>query len=240
MRSEIHNVLLAQQVSLLSQILLGQTLTGKSEDVATNPLVGALLQNLQPNTRGQCAESKPPDAVVKETSHTTPLLKINKNLKTPLNYFRGIPLIQLPEDRKINPPKLIINKKPEVAKISSKSTPGSFRMLRAPPPPQHPPLNDPIQKTEFPLKMPEAHKDPIKPKLIPLKRDTQSSTLPHFINIRPLPDPDSRPIRLINPKEVLGLRRLRVNLFKFVSSSSLSSNLSRWMLLKRSQLLLLL
>ena len=46
-RDEIHNVLLAQQVSLLSQILLGQTMSGNNPGAAQISTVSEILRNLQ-------------------------------------------------------------------------------------------------------------------------------------------------------------------------------------------------
>ena len=46
-RDEIHNVLLAQQVSLLSQILLGQTLSGSNQGIAQMSSVAEILRNMQ-------------------------------------------------------------------------------------------------------------------------------------------------------------------------------------------------
>ena len=56
-RDEIHNVLLAQQVSLLSQILLGQTMTGGGQGVAQMSDVAEMLKNLQ-GSKPQCSSVK--------------------------------------------------------------------------------------------------------------------------------------------------------------------------------------
>ena len=69
-QSEIQNVLLAQQVSLLSQILLGQTMIGSGQGVAQMSTVADVLNNLQ-GLRFQ--------APVGASSQTTADGKKNKN-----------------------------------------------------------------------------------------------------------------------------------------------------------------
>nr|XP_026692817.1 uncharacterized protein LOC100176591 isoform X1 [Ciona intestinalis] len=104
-RSEINNVLLAQQVSLLSQILLGQTLTGGSQR-GGNPLVGNILQSLLPTAPPSVAnEPKVEKQEVHEESHK----KVHDHVyhmkpSQPKKDF-GIPLFHVPGITKSHDPK---------------------------------------------------------------------------------------------------------------------------------------
>uniref|UniRef100_H2ZG51 Uncharacterized protein n=1 Tax=Ciona savignyi TaxID=51511 RepID=H2ZG51_CIOSA len=124
-RSEIHNVLLAQQVSLLSQILLGQTLTGGSQ-VGGNPLVDNVLKSLLP-AAPSVAKTEPtsekiepkhkPCEEIREEPHN-----IHENIESyekphgPVNHITstkakrrdyGIPLFHVPGITKSHEPKSV-------------------------------------------------------------------------------------------------------------------------------------
>lgn len=77
-QGEIHNVLLAQQVSLLSQILLGQTMVGNDRGTAQMSNIADILNNLQ-GSRPQPPENKhlQKNKVLDEKTSTSDLDKEN-------------------------------------------------------------------------------------------------------------------------------------------------------------------